>query len=90
MSYEKKLIYADDLLTAIRDDHNINGAHFARIRRHIEAAPAVEAVPVVHGRNNKAVKTPCDLCIFSPPSSMGGKPCTMCAATGRTEYENDD
>lgn len=49
MSYEKKLIYADDLMNAIRDDHNINGAHFARLRRHIDAAPDVEAVPVVHG-----------------------------------------
>lgn len=46
----KKLIYADDLLQAIRDDHSINGAHFARIREHIEAAPAVEARPVVQGR----------------------------------------
>ena len=45
----KKLIYADDLLNAIRDDHNINGANFARIRRHIDAAPEVDAVPVVHG-----------------------------------------
>lgn len=46
----KKLIYADDLLQAIRDDPSINGANFARIREHIEAAPAVEARPVVHGR----------------------------------------
>ena len=33
--------------------------------------------------NNRAVKTPCDICRFSPPSSMDGKPCTMCVADGR-------
>lgn len=53
MSDEKKLIYADDLLNAIRDDHNINGAHFARIRRHIDDAPEVEAVEVVRCRDCK-------------------------------------
>ena len=50
MMNEKKLIYADDLLAAIRDDQDINGANFARAKRHIEAAPAVDAVEVVHGR----------------------------------------
>lgn len=70
----KKLIYADDLLQAIRDDPSINGANFAKIKRHIEAAPAVD-VP----------KTPCDLCRYNPPSSLDGKPCTLCVADGRAE-----
>lgn len=70
----KKAIYAEDLLCSIRDDPSINGAHFARIRRHIEAATAVD-VP----------KTPCDLCRHNPPSSLDGKPCTICAAEGRVE-----
>ena len=47
MMNEKKLIYADDLLAAIRDDQDINGANFARVKRHIEAAPAVDVVTVV-------------------------------------------
>lgn len=50
MAEEKKLIYADDLLNAIRDDHSINGANFAKMRRHIETAKAVEAVEVVRGK----------------------------------------
>ena len=25
---------------------------------------------------------PCDLCIYNPPSSFGGKPCTTCPAEG--------
>lgn len=28
---------------------------------------------------------PCDLCNFGPPSSMRGKPCTMCPAVPRQE-----
>lgn len=26
---------------------------------------------------------PCDLCMYNPPSSLDGKPCTFCPATGR-------
>ena len=71
---KKKLIYADDLLHVLCDDININGSNLARVRRHIDAAPAVE-MP----------KTPCDLCRFNPPSSCDGKPCTMCVAEGSAE-----
>ena len=30
----------------------------------------------------KALKncSPCDLCVHNPPSSFGGKPCSMCPA----------
>lgn len=27
--------------------------------------------------------TPCDMCMFSPPSSSDGKPCCMCPAVSR-------
>lgn len=43
---DNKIIYAGDLLDAIRDDHSINGANFAKMRRHIETAKAVEAISV--------------------------------------------
>ena len=46
----KKLIYAEDLFCALRDDISINGANLAKVKRHIENAPAVDAVEVVHGR----------------------------------------
>ena len=26
---------------------------------------------------------PCDLCVYNPPSSLDGKPCTYCPAPGR-------
>ena len=38
---KKKLIYAEDLFKVLRDDINISGANLARVKRHIEAAPAV-------------------------------------------------
>lgn len=60
----KKVIYAEDLLCSMRDDPSINGAHFARIRRHIEAAPVVEAMPIVRCRDCEqfyATKT-CYMC----------------------------
>ena len=37
-----KLISAEVLLNALRDDISINGTNFAKVRRHIEDAPAVE------------------------------------------------
>ena len=42
MENEKKLIYAEDLFTVLRDDINISGANLARIKRHIEEALAVD------------------------------------------------
>ena len=49
MENEKKLIYAEDLFTVLRDDINISGANLARIKRHIANSPAVDAVEVAHG-----------------------------------------
>ena len=31
--------------------------------------------------------TVCDLCIYNPPSSCDGKPCTMCPATTNAEVQ---
>ena len=31
----------------------------------------------------KAQQSPCDLCAYDPPSSLDGKPCTMCPAMSR-------
>ena len=51
MVKEKKwLVYAEDILNAIRDDPSISGSNFARVRTHINEAPTVDAVEVVHGR----------------------------------------
>ena len=55
MDQNRKIIYADELLNAIREDMTIRGAAFAAIMRHINAATAVEVAPVVHGRKAESV-----------------------------------
>ena len=50
MQENKKVIYADDLLSSLRDDETIDGAHFKRVKQHINAAPDA----VVHGRWEKS------------------------------------
>jgi predicted amidophosphoribosyltransferase len=48
MTDKKKIIYADDLQKSIVDDVTIKGSAFAAIMRHLQDAPAVDAVEVVH------------------------------------------
>ena len=50
MDNNKKIIYADDLLLAIRDDHEINGQNYARMKMHINEAQTVDSVPVAYGQ----------------------------------------
>ena len=79
MANKKKVIYADDLLAAIRDDQDINGANFARFKRHIEAATAVDAVEVVHGQ---WIKT-----YTCHGERLWGYECDQCKAdSGRASY----
>lgn len=35
-------------------------------------------------------RCPCDLCGLGPPSSMNGKPCTMCPAVPKPEHFRED
>lgn len=44
-----RLIDADKLKLAIRDDAEINGSNYARMKMHINEAETVDAVEVVHG-----------------------------------------
>ena len=57
MASKKKLVYADDLFSEMCDDISINGANLARIKRHIEKAPAVDAEEVVRYKNCKRYDT---------------------------------
>ena len=47
MDQNRKIIYADDLLTAIREDMTIRGSAFAAVVRHIHEAPAATVTPVL-------------------------------------------
>ena len=35
-------------------------------------------------------KTPCDVCLYNPPSSGDGKPCTMCPASSLPESPKEE
>ena len=50
MDQNRKIIYADDLRLAIRDDMTIRGTAYAAVVKHINAAPAADASPVVYSR----------------------------------------
>lgn len=39
-------------------------------------------------REEMRKKDPCDVCSYSPPSSMNGKPCALCPATARDDEED--
>ena len=34
--------------------------------------------------------TPCDVCMYNPPSSMGGKPCYICPASPPERQEDTE
>ena len=41
----------------------------------------VDSMPTLTQPNE--LGNPCDLCVYNPPSSFDGKPCTYCPAAGR-------
>ena len=88
MANEKKLIYAEDLLAVLCDDININGSNLAKVKRHINAAPEVDAVEVVHGRwitHNKGQNNwvECSRC------NTVGSPCWKCCPVCEAKMDGD-
>ena len=81
MENEKKLIYAEDLFTVLRDDINISGANLARIKRHIEEAQAVDAVEVVRCKDCKH---------FAPCEEITGVSWTGFCNYGEFHTDEDD
>ena len=64
-----KLISADALQKAIRDDSYIDGVCFARVKKHIEEAEAVDAVEVVRCKDCKHRAIGDNVCIH--PNRIG-------------------
>ena len=58
--------------------------HYKRIYVAQPDDSAKDAVVVFAKELDKAKErtriSPCDVCMFNPPSSIDGKPCTMCPA----------
>lgn len=55
----------------------------------IERCKACPLCYVDKMRHNEP-KTPCDLCLYNPPSSGDGKPCTMCPASSLPEPSKEN
>ena len=70
----------DDLLLLYRS----NGASVEALEEQREAAQFTIAALYEMDAQEKP-KTPCDLCLYNPPSSGDGKPCTMCPASSLPE-----
>ena len=75
----KKLISKTDLITAIRDDVHIRGVSFARVKKHIEDAPIVDAVEVVHGRWEKR--------LVDAEMQYYTDDCSICGCSGEYWYK---
>ncbi len=43
----------------------------------------INEIPTADTQGHVANKAPCDLCMYDPPSSFGGKPCSMCPACAK-------
>ena len=43
----------------------------------------IENMETANTERSRENKTPCDLCMYDPPSSFGGKPCSMCPACAK-------
>ena len=75
----EKLIYAEKLKLAIRDDPNIDGRNYAIMKRHIDAAEKVDAVEVVR----------CNQCFYWDKAKSNKKGFLICPASGM-EIQADD
>ena len=49
-----------------------------------------EFIPPCYQPDDDEPKTPCDLCLYNPPSSGDGKPCTMCPASSLPESPKEE
>lgn len=66
----EKLIYAEKLKLAIRDDPNIDGRNYAIMKRHINEAEKVDAVEVVRCANCNQVNKFGEACYYCDLTGM--------------------
>lgn len=94
-----------ELIEDLRDDYKAWGDgraqnFFEVTLRCKQAADAIEqlvndrnasmdALKALHDNGVVVDGTPCDFCTYNPPSSLDGKPCTMCPACKRREGGSD-
>lgn len=89
ISLVKRVKYAGDIHTELLK----SGWDLDTATTFVNNIPDADVAPVCEIKNlQKEVKhlkhklahlTPCDACVYDPPSSFGGKPCAFCVAQGR-------
>ncbi len=80
-------LFQDDYTAAIGTDWLLNVAE-AENRLLWEIIDKLKDLPVAAQRNE--MLTPCDACVYNPPSSFDGKPCCMCPSQGRMVEREED
>ena len=93
MADKKRMIYAEDILQELRDDPCINGRCFSRVKKHINDAPTVDAVEVVHGRWNmdkEMYAWNCSVCRSIPLNGRRYSYCHNCGAKMDGEMKEGD
>lgn len=54
-----------------------------------EVAAAKLAIEALKEKQRREAAGPCDVCAFNPPSSMDGKPCSMCVAVPKSAEQTE-
>ena len=67
--YERELLY----------DMALHGEQLSGDAAYNRALVILTQMPTLTPPNEPL--TPCDVCMYNPPSSMGGKPCYICPAS---------
>lgn len=75
MANEKRLIDADALKAAIRDDANIDGRNYAMVKRHINEAKTADAFEVVRCAGCRHYDLEHGFCQFWHGARPGGHWC---------------
>ena len=65
----------------IQDIWNSGTAPVSWAAAYAEFKDDIDSIPTLTPPNKPTY--PGDLCVYNPPSSLDGKPCTYCPATGR-------
>ena len=78
------------LLDFIREHYGKRGVDSALLCECVDAEACRMGAEALRELNaQEKPKTPCDLCLYNPPSSGDGKPCTMCPASSLPEPLGD-
>ena len=80
MKKRKRKLKLDDILYEIEKAPSIKDGLLITIDGKTGYFPKEFIEEAIKAYTNQNDLDPCDVCRFAPPSSLGGKPCTICPA----------